>query len=280
MNDTALHELVARAQDGDGAALEGLVRAVQDDVFDLALRMLGDVQDARDAAQEVLVRIVTKLGSFRGESTFRTWVYRVAANALLNFRGETGRKEISFEQAGAQLDAAIEGAVDGPAAADAAENALVNEVKLVCAHGMLLCLDRPHRLAYILGEVLEIPGDEAAAALEISPAAFRKRASRAKGEMEAFLRAHCGFADAANACRCSKLSPTAVAVGLVDPKRLVMSRLPTRETDRLQIDVDRIRTAVEVFRRLPKYSAPTDFATTLRTLLGDADTDDAKKDAN
>jgi len=275
MEDAALHELVRKAQEGDSRALHEVVRAIQDDVFDLAVRMLGDAHDARDASQEVLVRVVTKLGTFRGESRFRTWVYRVAAHALLNFRGQLRRKELSFAEAGAQLDRAVAAAPAASAPADAAEQALWNEVKLVCAHGMLLCLDRPARLAYILGEVLEIPGEDAAEALDISPVVFRKRLSRARDQMEAFLRAHCAYADAGNVCRCAKLAPVALAAGVIDPKQLVLSRLPTRETDRLQLEVDRIRSAVEVFRSLPKYAAPTDFAIALRTLLGGDD-----KDAN
>lgn len=270
MDDTALTELVTDAQAGDGAAIEEVVRAIQDDVFDLALRMLGDADDARDASQEVLVRIVTKLGTFRGESTFRTWVYRVAANALLNF-GEMRRKEISFEQAGAQLDAAIAYGADGPSPADPAHEALVNEVKLICVHGMLLCLDRAHRLAYILGEVLALSGEDAARVLEISPEAFRKRLSRAREEMEPALRARCGLVDPANTCRCRKLVPAALATGMVVPNRLALKLLPAREVDRLQVDVERLRAAAEVFRSLPKYSSPTDFAGTLRALLGDRD---------
>jgi len=70
IDDHDLHLLVARAKGGDRIALEGVVRAVQDDVFDLALRMLGHVEDASDASQEILVRLVTKLDSFRGESRF------------------------------------------------------------------------------------------------------------------------------------------------------------------------------------------------------------------
>ena len=126
--------LVLRAQSGDAAALEEFVRVVQNDVFDLALRMLGDATDARDASQEVLVRIVTKLGTFRGDSRFRTWVYRVAANALLDFRGELRRREIPFEQAEEQLQAAV--AAGGEAPPGALDRTPVNEVRLVCAHGM------------------------------------------------------------------------------------------------------------------------------------------------
>ncbi|HXU06794.1 MAG TPA: sigma-70 family RNA polymerase sigma factor [Polyangia bacterium] len=129
MDNNEVIRLVELAQRGDRGALEDVVRAAQDDVFHLALRMLGDPEDARDACQEVLVRIVTKLGSFRGESQFRTWVYSVATHALLNFRKEMRRP------------------------------------RRRSTRGMLLCLDRPHRLAYILGEILELPGEEAAAIL-------------------------------------------------------------------------------------------------------------------
>lgn len=269
MDHTQLDELVRQAQSGDATALEQVVRAVQDEVFDLALRMLGEPTDARDASQEVLVRIVTKLGSFRGESQFRTWVYRVAANALLNFRGEIRRKETSFQEAEEQLQGAI--AAAGNAPPSAADDTLLNEVKLVCAHGMLLNLDRPHRIAYVLGEILELAGEQGAAVLEISPVAFRKRLSRAREDMGAFLKRNCGIADPANACRCTKLLPLARAAGLVDPDRLVMTRLPTRESDRLHRDVEKIRTAAEIFRSLPKYASPTDFATSLRALLADND---------
>ena len=177
--DHDLNQLVARAKAGDRIALEGVVRAVQDDVFDLALRMLGHVDDASDASQEILVRLVTKLDSFRGESRFRTWVYRVAAHALLNYRTHLRRPEIDFEEAAGQLETALANAPNPPTQSDPAHKAPVNEVKLACAAGMLICLDRAHRLAYILGEVLELPGEDAAALLEISPVGFRKRLSRA-----------------------------------------------------------------------------------------------------
>ena len=267
MNDTALKELVSAARSGDQSALEQVVRAIQDDVFDLAVRMLGGEDDARDASQEVLARVVTRLDKFRGESGFRTWVYRVAANTFLNFRSERRRIAKTFEEAGRVLDAALARATASPADGDPAREALINEVKLACTHGMLLCLDRPHRLAYILGEVLELPGEEAAAILEVAPATYRKRLSRAREAMEAFLRARCGLADPSHACRCLKLAPAAIEYGLVDPKRPGLLQLPTRQADRLNLHVERVRSAAEVYRSLPRYASPQDFAAGLRELL-------------
>ena len=272
--DDTLEELVRRAQGGDGAALEAVVREVQDDVFGLALRMLGHPDDARDATQEVLIRVVTKLSTFQGESRFRTWVYRVASNGILNFRTELRTPERTFGEAGAQLDAALD-AYEAAPRTEPESDVLVNEVKVVCTHGMLLCLDRPHRLAYVLGEILEFSGDDAAAILELSPPVFRKRLSRAREEMERFLRKQCGLSDPANRCRCAKLVPTAIAAGVVDPRRLVLGALRLKQADRLRLDIEEMRTAAQVFRALPAYAAPIDFSAKLAGWLGEDEASDA-----
>jgi len=78
--------LARRAVEGDRAALEALVGAISDDVYRLAMRMLGHPADAEDACQEMLIKVVTHLGSFRGESGLRTWVWKVATNHLASVR--------------------------------------------------------------------------------------------------------------------------------------------------------------------------------------------------
>ena len=82
--DFSLSEQVSPAQTGDRAALEKVVGEIQDQVYRLAVQMLWHPEDAEDATQEILIRIITRLGSFKGESAFTTWVYRVACNYLLN----------------------------------------------------------------------------------------------------------------------------------------------------------------------------------------------------
>lgn len=267
--DDALAALVERAQGGDAGALEDVVRAVQDDVFGLAQRMLGHPDDAHDAAQEVLIRIVTKLSTFRGESGFRTWAYRVAAHGILNFRSGLRIPERSFSEAGAQLDAALDQFELQPAASEPERDVLVNEVKLACTQGMLLCLDRQHRLAYVLGEILELAGEDASTILGITAVAFRKQLSRAREQMEAFLREHCGLAVPENRCRCAKLLPTALAAGVVNPSRLALGPLATTRADRLRLEIEQMRTAAEVFRSLPTYASPTDFAAKVRGWIDD-----------
>ena len=78
--------LVAAAVSGDQNALEQLLRAVVDDIRRLAQRMLWHPQDAEDATQEILVKVATRLSTFRGDARVSTWVHRIAVNHLLSTR--------------------------------------------------------------------------------------------------------------------------------------------------------------------------------------------------
>ncbi len=82
----ALEDIARQAIGGDRDALDRLVRALQGDVYGLALRMLWNREDAEDATQEILVRTVTRLAQFDFRSKLKTWVYRIAVNYLLDVK--------------------------------------------------------------------------------------------------------------------------------------------------------------------------------------------------
>lgn len=214
---------VARAKAGDRNALESVVRAVQQDVYGVALRFLSHPQDAEDATQEILVRVITGLEGFRGDSGFRTWVYRIACNRLLTLHKQRmEQRSMSFEEFGEDLTQELS---DDSLSVeyDLDEALLLEEVKIGCTLAMLMCLDRNHRLAYILGEIVELDHREAAEVLEIAPAAFRKRLSRARASITSFMASGCGLANPANACRCRRRVATAVGLGRVDPANLIFA---------------------------------------------------------
>jgi RNA polymerase sigma factor (sigma-70 family) len=218
-----LEELVKRARNGDRESLERMVDQIQRPVYNLALRMLWHPEDAREATQEILIRVIKNLGSFRGESRLLTWVFRVSANYLISAR------QSRIESQGYTFDRFANELHDG--LADPRDDRewppdkalLLEEVKVGCMHGLLTCLDRPHRLAYILGEILELDGVEAAKILDISPAAFRKRLSRAREAVIEFMRVHCGLVDRANACRCARRLPRARAMQRVNDDALLFA---------------------------------------------------------
>lgn len=77
---------------------------MQDMVFNLSLRMLSLVPDAEDAAQEILIKVMTRLGSFRRESSFSTWVSRIAVNHLKDYKkGMFAQRPLSFEDYGKDI---------------------------------------------------------------------------------------------------------------------------------------------------------------------------------
>ena len=88
---------------------------------------------------------------------------------------------------------------------------------------MLTCLDRESRLAYVLGEILELDGPEASDILHITPATFRKRLSRTRSALIAFTRAKCGLVRAENACDCVRRLPDAIRRGRVQTDTLVFA---------------------------------------------------------
>jgi RNA polymerase sigma factor (sigma-70 family) len=216
-----LEELVRRAVDGDRDSVAALVRALQGDVYGLALRMLWHREDAEDATQEILVRVVTRLAQFDFKSKLKTWVFRLATNYLLDVKKScVERQKPNFESFAEDL---VDGlSTDGPP--DDERSLLTEEVKIGCTMGLLQCLDRPHRLAYVLGEIFEWSAPEAAAALGCEPAAFRKRLQRARDAVEAFSRAHCGLVSNEAACTCNRRVPAAARLGRMQPHDLQFAR--------------------------------------------------------
>ncbi|MEX2285153.1 MAG: RNA polymerase sigma factor [Gemmatimonadota bacterium] len=268
----ALAHKITRAKDGDRAALESVIRAVQPDVYQLALRFLWHPQDAEDATQEILIRVITRLASFRGESSFRTWVYRVACNALLTLRKQRmEHRAVSFEEFGEDL---AQGLSDEAlrVETDPDRSLLLEEVKIGCTTAMLLCLDRNHRMAYILGEILELDHNEAADVLEITPAAFRKRLSRARASVMSFMMSHCGLINTANACRCHWRVDQAVKLGRVDAENLLFasSLEHARKFPEVLVQIrqlDETRRAAALYRSHPGAEPSPSFTAWLRQAI-------------
>ena len=238
--------LVAAAVGGDRDALEELLRLIADDVARLAQRMLWHPQDAEDATQEILVKVATRLSGFRGDARVTTWVHRIAVNHLLTTRRRRAEDPaLTFAAFGNDLAEDLDLEYHAPGVD---EDLLAEEVRVGCTQGMLLCLDREHRMAYVLGEILQFSSEDAAAACAITPAAFRKRLERARGKLVEFMRGHCGLLDPANPCRCRRRIGAAVAHGRIDPSDLLFAR----RVDALKRDMESFSDAGAVFRSHPE----------------------------
>ena len=260
VDDAELRRLAFAAAAGDSTALERVLASVHDDVYRLAVRMLWHPDDAEDAMQEALIRIMTRISSYRGEAAFRTWAYRVAANHILNWRKSRAEQEnLNFRRFAAQLHEGLED--PDPARPDA--GVLAEEVKLGCTLGMLLCLDRDHRLAYVLSDVFDIPGADGAFICNVTPATFRKRASRARAQLREFVEANCGLVNRSARCRCDRRVATAVQIGRVRPDDLQFAV----DADAAIGDMERLHDLASLMRSHPEYKAPEAVTEAIRRVI-------------
>jgi RNA polymerase sigma factor (sigma-70 family) len=265
-------ELVAAAQTGNKEALEKLVRRHQPWVFNIAIRMVWRREAAEDATQEILIKVVTKLSTFRGQSQFRTWLYRIAINHLLNVRkAKLEEQAITFTDLGHALDETPELDLPDPKSIPVELPLLVEEARIGCMTGMLLCLDRRQRLAFILGEYFGLTSEIGGEVMEVSADNFRQLLSRARRDLYQFMNEKCGLVNSANPCRCAKKTRGFMQAGYVDPNHLQFTK--TRLAKVSEVAPDRLseletldRKHAELFRDHGFLTAP-DLATRLRQFI-------------
>ena len=220
-SDAEDRDLVARVHHGSRDALEQLLTRHQPWIYNIALRMLYRREQAEDATQEILIKVMTKLSTFEQRSSFRTWLYRIALNHILNLKRERlERPGLDFERYSAALDRTPDLDLPDVNAVPADVQLLVDEARIGCTSGLLLCLSAEQRLVFILGDIFGVTDAVGAELLEISRENYRQKLARARRDLQSFVQDKCGLVNPANPCRCAKKTQGFIKLGYVDPQRL------------------------------------------------------------
>lgn len=266
--------LLDAIRNGDRHALERLVLRHQAWIYNIAMRMVYDHHEAEDLTQEILVKVITKLDSFQGRSNLRTWIYRIAANHLFSAKkGSIEQMIKTFSQYGDELDSIADSSLSDINANQAELELMVEEARISCVHGMLLCLERSQRLIFILGEILKVDSQTGSEIMEISADNFRQRLSRARKELFSFMDQKCGLVNKDNPCRCSRKTKGYIELGIVNPKQLVFSEGHVSKIQQIAPaalnEVDRIEeelSYVEEFQNTP-FVQPKNHVDVLKSAL-------------
>jgi RNA polymerase sigma factor (sigma-70 family) len=269
-------DLVERAQRGSRDALEQLVTRHQRWIYNIVLRMIYLPQDAEDITQEILIKLITKLSTFKGDSRFRTWLYRIVVNHVLNMkraRGETA--EWTFEKYGSGLNSAPDEELPDPRSVPVDLQLIVDEAMIGCTSGMLLCLSREQRIVYVLGEIFGVTDGVGAELLEIGRDSFRQRLSRARRDLHHFMHGQCGLVNAANPCRCAKKTQAFIKAGYIDTHKLLFaSDHLTRVRDvapKVHVDIEALDAAYAEIHRGHPFLEGRNFVALVRDLIDRAD---------
>ena len=273
-------DVIERATQGDLPALDATLMAIQPGVFNLSVRMLGSREDAADATQEILLKVVTNLGGFRREAAFTTWVFQIARNHLLTASTRSRESpEVSLESLGERLQLGLAytaslGDPQGAARILTPEDKLAaRQVALGCTQNMLLALDREQRLVYVLDVVFGLTSTEAAEVLAISPEAYRQRLSRARSRLDGFAASTCGQVICSADCQCERQLPALAHMaqsGSPSKQPAPLVAIHRRERDEAERQFDtllRMGDAAAVFRAHPSYEAPEAIVQSIRVVL-------------
>ena len=164
--------MVAAARDGDRAAFEELVRQTTAETYTLALRLLGNEEDARDVVQETYLRAYRSIGRFRGDAAFTTWLYRITANCAATSLGKRARARTDTLDDDAPL-------VDDDPRHDPEVRAQGGALRAQLTEALA---ELPPRLraVVVLRDVYDLPHEAIAAELGISESAAKVRLHRAR----------------------------------------------------------------------------------------------------
>ncbi len=193
MNDLQEQAWVAAARRGDEAAFEALVRLYEKRVMALALRMCRDPEDAAEAAQEAFLAAWQGLPSFRGESGFSTWLYRLTSNACVDQLRREGRHRSAAGPSFNDEEARVDVPDTAPSPQETAER---RELRAQIESG-LQSLSPDHREVLLLREMQQLSYDEIAARLSLDVGTVKSRISRGRKQLRNFLLKTGNFSGAA-----------------------------------------------------------------------------------
>jgi RNA polymerase sigma-70 factor (ECF subfamily) len=177
MSDAEDRELIERFAHGDGRAFDAIVQRYEQRVYAIALRMTGNVEDARDAMQDVFVSALRALRTFRGDAQLSTWIHRVAVNASLDLLRKRKR----------HAHRPLEDAGDEPSDDAGPEEAAAHAARAAEVQRALQLVSDEHRAVLVLHDLQDLDYADVADALDIPVGTVKSRLHRARMEMARLL---------------------------------------------------------------------------------------------
>ena len=184
MTEVSEKKIIEKVLGGDANAFEELVLKYEKTVYNLALRMVGDRDDASDMTQETFIKAYGSLSSFRGDSKFSVWIYRIATNVCLDFlRSKSRKQQVSLTVSDDDEDAQL----DIPDPSSAPEQQLMQKISMQSVEEGLKTLPDKQRQILVMRELGGMSYAEIGKALSLEEGTVKSRIFRARKRLCTFL---------------------------------------------------------------------------------------------
>lgn len=184
--DATEKKLIELSVSGDIEAFETLIQSHQKRVYNIALRMTGNPEDAQELAQDAIVRAFTSIGKFRGDSSFSTWLYRITINVCTDFlRKRRKTTVISMEQGPVsnENNQGIQIEEEAPGPDELAEKKQLKEL----VREAIDLLSDEHKQVLILRDIMDMSYKEIANTLNVNEGTIKSRLNRARAGLKKII---------------------------------------------------------------------------------------------
>lgn len=217
-SDATDNDLATQALSGDKQALEALLSRHQPWIYNLAFRMVMVHQDAQDITQEILIKLMTKLSTFdSAKASLRTWLYRIVINHVINMQKRGYEAAIQDMENYYSFVSQVPN--EDPELSPETQ-LVIKDIGIGCVLGVMLCLEREQRVAFILAIAFNVSDAQGSDILGIRKDAFRQLLSRARKKLQQHMNGNCGLVNPDAPCQCRKKVKGFMASGSYGPDRL------------------------------------------------------------
>ncbi len=239
---------------------DGLYLENQAKVYRLALSLTGNTHDAEEVTQEAFLKAFRSYDTFRGESSFFTWIYRIAINVANDYLKH--RTKLPINSLTEDQGYSLEEIIDTNPANNPETELLAFQARTKCLHAMTECLPAEQRKVFCLAITLGLPHKTVAEILDCSVGSVKTTLHRAKKRWLGYMENKCQLIKKSNPCNCKQFVRFGLSQGWISKEASVKPLPPI--TIRAKQDIGKMKTLRDFYQDLYQDQSDESFAQRIR----------------
>lgn len=247
---------------------EALYRKQYEKLLRAAFRITGNRADSEDVIQETFINAYKSLSSFKHESSFETWLYRIMLNCCYKYIKKRDRLPIQeiMQREGITEETFWNNMRSNESIEDTVE---IGDLRETCLQLFLNCIPKQQKISFTLHVFLSLPIKEVSDIMQISESAVKTNVYRARQHMRENLEGRCSFIDPNNPCQCSNWVKYAISNGKNIPDMNPVNKRMHSELSAVVNEVSFLKKLIKLYDNQPEYPNYDDFINKIKTIISE-----------